>query len=79
MLLMLLTITLKTNQMTPKKDWTQQERDRFEKVFCAVLANAHNLSNINNTSDVLTATEEIIELLDNHYQNTSNEQSTNNN
>ena len=64
---------------TPKKDWTQQERDRFERMFCALITyqNQHGLRQ--NLSDAIKDTHEYIEALDNHYQNTSNEQSTNNN
>jgi len=62
---------------TPKKDWTQQERDRFERVFCAFIAGGSNWGP--DTKSYLEITEKTINLLDNHYQNTSNEQSTNNN
>jgi len=60
---------------TPKKDWTQQERDRFERVFCAILARGI----LESTNEIIKHTTFTIEALDNHYQNTSNEQSTNNN
>jgi len=56
---------------TPKKDWTQQERDRFEKVVCCLFA-------INpkwDLSEMFKDAIYIINKLDKFY----NEQSTNNN
>jgi hypothetical protein len=61
---------------TPKKDWTQQERDRFERVFCAFISSDKFGST--HILDHIKYAETAIQALDEHYKTTSNEQSTNN-
>jgi len=58
---------------TPKKDWTQQERDRFERIVCALMSQVQ--SETINTFIIFKNAEEVINNLDNFY----NEQGTNEN
>jgi len=55
-----------------KKDWTAEERARFERIFCAFVS--HSGTTIT-ALDHLKWTTAAIEILDEHYKNTSHEPS----
>jgi len=53
-----------------KKDWTAEERARFERIFCAFISN----SGTDKTAlEHLKWTTVAIEMLDKYYKNTSHE------
>ena len=60
-----------------KKDWTAEERARFERIFCAFIAAGEDWGP--DTKSYLEHTEKTINLLDQHYKNTSHEPTTNTN
>lgn len=52
-----------------KKDWTQSERERFERIVCAIISR----NNTTLSKEVIYWAKEMIFLLDNHYKQTSHE------
>jgi hypothetical protein len=56
-----------------KKDWTPAERARFERIYCALISNPNIKGHM---SIYIKFTEAAIEILDEHYKNTSHEPTT---
>jgi len=56
-----------------KKDWTAEERARFERIFCALITHVDVYTLRQNLSDAIKDTHEYIDALDNHYKTSSHE------
>lgn len=53
-----------------KRDWTAEERARFERLFCAFISNPNIKAHMNEHIQYATAA---IKILDEHYKRTSHE------